>query len=321
MNKNPSEYPVFASVKYEGALVTDGFLDARKAADALSGIDEALRFFLYYEDPALHRVDFAIPVKTRQGSWEIIFQENIDALLLKTAIASQGGRYFDADLEQLPADELQELGFKAIFRNAFKSMTWVLKMAKHLGYLTNGKIESIEFIGDNKVSLENKEGKTLHVPAQYLKLFASCPPDLFRKLALIIETERELVVSYTDSQDANYVRIGNDQKYIFIPHEDENHVLFPELHHNSLVALEGHISRGNESSNTLGFVYQQHVLTCYPQEGNIKTYKGALFTNAIVKGFVDRLDKKTGEFIEKRPRIRFVEIISNDPADKQLKLF
>jgi len=242
-------------------------------------------------------------------------------LLLEKAVSHQAGRFFDTDLEELAGGGFQEFGFKPIFKNAFKGMTWVLKMAKHLSYLTNRKIEHLEFIGDNKVSLVNDEGKTLHVPAQYLKLFADCPHDLFRKLAIVIEESRELVVGYNDSKDANYVRIGSEKKFIFIPNEDENEVLFPDLQHNSYVALEGHISRGNESSNTLGFLYQDHVLTCYPNEGNIKTFKGALFTNVIVKGFVDRLDKKTGELIEKRPRIRFTEISSNEPTDRQLKLF
>lgn len=36
--------------------------------------------------------------------------------------------------------------------------------------------------------------------------------------------------------------------------------------------------------------------------------------------FIDFI-KKTGEYIEKRPRIRFTEIISNDTDDRQQKLF
>ncbi|MBF9252888.1 hypothetical protein I2I11_06270 [Pontibacter sp. 172403-2] len=321
MPTDKETHSAFAYIKYEGALVENGFLDARKAGEALLGIDEALRFFINLENPDLQKVAYDIPVRVSQGSWETRFLENFDALLLEKAVMHQGGRFFETALEEMAEGSFQEFGFKAIFKDAFKAMTWILKMAKHLGYLANRKIEHLEFIGDNKVSIVNSEGKTLHVPAQYLKLFAACPHDLFRKLAIVIEEERELVVGYNDSKDANYVRIGADKKFIFIPDEDENEVLFPDLQHNSYIELEGHISRGNESSNTLGFLYQNHVLTCYPNEGNIKTFKGALFTNVIVKGFVDRLDKKTGELIEKRPRIRFTEISSNEPTDRQLKLF
>lgn len=321
MQTDKETHSAFAYIKYEGALVEDGFLDARKAGEALLGIDEALRFFLYYEDPALQKIEFDIPVLVNKGSWETLFLENFDAILLKTAITWGASKYFGTALNEMAKNDLKEFGFKDIFKRAFKAMTWVIKIAKHLGSLTKKKIDKIEYSGNNEVRITNDEGKVLIVPAQYLQLFAACPNHLFKKLAKVIDEERELVVGYNDSKDANYVRIGSDKKFIFIPNEDENEVLFPELLHNSYVVLEGHISRGNENSNTLGFLYQNHVLTCYPHEGNIKIFKGALFTNVIVKGFVDRLDKKTEELIEKRPRIRFTEISSNEPTDRQLKLF
>jgi hypothetical protein len=68
-------------------------------------------------------------------------------------------------------------------------------------------------------------------------------------------------------------------------------------------------------------MYEGHILTCYPQKWNIKDFKSTLFTNCTLRGYVDRLNKKTGEYIEKRPRIRFLEIISNEPEDRQRKLF
>ncbi|GHA66180.1 hypothetical protein [Pontibacter akesuensis] len=311
----------FAYIKYEGELVRDGFLDARKAGEALLGIDEALRFFISHEDPSLQLVDFEIPVRVRKGSWETIFLENFDALLLKTAVTWGATKYFGTALEEIAKNDFKELGFKDIFKSAFKAMTWVIKLAKHLGSLANKKLDHFEFTGDGKVAVENNEGETLAVPAQYLKLFAACPNDLFSKLARVIEDERELVIGYKDKDDSNFVRVKLGKKFIFIPNEDESEILFPELVHNSYVELSGHVSRGNENSNTLGFLYQDHVLTCYPSEGNIKSFKGALFTNAIVKGYVDRLDKKTGELIEKRPRIRFLEVVSTEPDNRQLKLF
>ncbi|GAB3823983.1 hypothetical protein [Pontibacter rugosus] len=302
-------------------MVRDGFLDARKAGEALTGMDEAIRFFLYQEDASLQAADFEIPVCIRKGSWEAVFVEDIDAQILKTTTTWGASKYFGTALAEAAKSNFKELGFKDVFKSAFKGMTWVIKIAKHLGSITKKKVEHLEFTGDGKVAITNNEGETLIVPAQYLKLFAACPNDLFKKLAKVIEEERELVIGYKDSKDANFVSINASKKYIFIPNEDANETLFPELLHDSYVELEGHVSRGNENSNTLGFLYQDHVLTCYPHEGNIKNYKGALFTNAVVKGYVDRLDKKTGALIEKRPRIRFVEITSTELDNKQLKLF
>lgn len=321
MNTGSEANDVFAYIKYDGELVKDGFLDAKRAGEALIGIDEALRFFIYNENHDFYKVDFEIPVLVRKGSWETVFLENFDAVLIKTAVTWGGTKYFGNALSEMGKNDFKEFGFKDVFKSAFKSMTWVLKIAKHLGSITKKKIEHIEVAGDNLVAITNGAGEKLLVPAQYLKVFASCPSDLFVKLARVIEVERDLVIGYKEDKDSNFVRINKQKKFIFIPEEDENEVLFAELVHNHYVELIGHVTRGNESSNTIGFLYQGHILTCYPSEGSIKLYKGILFTNAIIKGFVDRLDKKTGEYIEKRPRIKFVEVVSNEPEDRQLKLF
>ena len=66
---------VFAYIKYEGELVQDGFLDAKKSGEALLGIDEALRFFLYHEDSSMQKIEFEIPVRVLKGSWETIYRE------------------------------------------------------------------------------------------------------------------------------------------------------------------------------------------------------------------------------------------------------
>ncbi|MCC9136533.1 hypothetical protein ACFSKU_06980 [Pontibacter silvestris] len=321
MHTNSEPTKAFAYIKYEGTLVQDGFLDARKAGEALLGIDEALRHFLYQEDSSLQKAEFEIPVSIKKGSWEAVFMENFDTVLLKSTLSWGASKYFDTALNEVAQKGFNEFGFKDLFKNAFKSMTWVIKIAKHLGSLTRKKVEHLEYSGDNKVSIINTDGRILLVPTQYLKAFASCPNDLFTRLAKVIEEERQLIIGYNDGKESNYVRINSSEKFIFIPHEDEDEVLFPELAHNTYAELEGHITRGNEHSNTMGFLYQDHILTCYPNEGNIKSFKGTLFTNVTVKGFIDRLDKRTGEFIEKRPKFRFVEIVSNEPEDRQLKLF
>lgn len=39
--------------KYTGKLVDDGYMDARKSAECLIGVDETIRYFLYQLDPKL----------------------------------------------------------------------------------------------------------------------------------------------------------------------------------------------------------------------------------------------------------------------------
>lgn len=319
------ENTVFAQIKYEGKLVEDGFLDARKSGEVLIGIDEILRHFLYKENSDFQNFEFEIPIRVKKGSWIADFLANYDAYLFKTASIYAGSKYVGSALGEMAKNDFKDVGFKDVFKLAFKGMTWVIKIAKHLGTLTKRKIEKFKFTKDNNfVLLENENGELLEVPVEYLELYSSCPSSLFSKLANVIEDERELIVEYNDleNKDKNSVRINTHSKSIFtVKEEDDEEILFPELIHDSFVELEGHIIRGNQNSNTIGFEYKNHIITCYPNKGNVKDYKHTLFTNCIIKGFVDRLNKRTGEFIEKRPRIKFTEIISTESIDRQQKLF
>ncbi|RBA28797.1 hypothetical protein [Flavobacterium tibetense] len=324
MDTDKEKNEIFAHIKYEGELVKDGFLDARKAGEALIGIDESLRYFLYQEDKKFRKVEFEIPVRIRKGSWETIFLENFDAILIKTALAWGASKYFGSALSEMAKNDFKDIGFKDVFKKSFVAMTWVLKISKHLGTLTKKKFENLKFTKNNtEVLITNYKGEILTVPYQYLEIFSNCPDKLFSNLAKVIDEERELVIGYNDtvSNKFEFVRINNIEKQIFIPTEESDETLFPELIHNSYIELEGHITRGNEKSNTIGFLYEGHILTSYPTTGNVKEFKNVLFTNCIIKGYIDRLDKKTGEFIEKRPRIKFIEILSNEPENRQTKLF
>lgn len=59
-----------AYFKYKGSLVKEGYLDARKASDALQGIDEVMRHFLIQENESLLKVKFEIPIGLRWGIWQ-----------------------------------------------------------------------------------------------------------------------------------------------------------------------------------------------------------------------------------------------------------
>lgn len=322
MNENKLEPEIFAQIKYEGKLVEDGYLDAKKSGEVLIGIDQILRHFLYQENKNFIKLDFEIPVKVKKGSWVTEFLADYDMFLIKTAVAWGSTKYFGSALSEMAKNDFKNIGFKDVFKKAFMAMTWVLKIAQHLGSLATKKIENYQFINNNQyVLLINEKNEKLQVPIEYLEFFTNCPSNLFNNLAKIIENERELIVEYNSINNSNSVRINNHTKNIFISEEEDNETLFPELIHDQYIELEGHITRGNESSNTIGLMYKGHILTCYPNQGNIKDIKNTLFTNCILKGYVDRLNKKTGEYIEKRPRIKFIEIISIKSNDIQHKLF
>ena len=66
-----SEQEYLGYFKYEGSLVESGYMDARKSAEALIGIDEVLRHFLFQQDKTLQEKEIEIPIRIRKGSWEV----------------------------------------------------------------------------------------------------------------------------------------------------------------------------------------------------------------------------------------------------------
>jgi len=78
--------------------------------------------------------------------------------------------------------------------------------------------------------------------------------------------------------------------------------------HGDKISLEGDITRGNENSNSLGFRYDAHILTCYPISRSIVKFKHTLFLKCNISGVIDRRDK-FGNITEKRPKIIFANIL------------
>lgn len=311
-----------AYFKYSGEAVENGYMDLRKSADALNGIDELFRYFLTQQEPDLAKIDFEIPARVRKGSWEALIPENIGEwlqLILGTGVTT----YTVAALKEMAKSDFKDVGFKIIFKKVIKSIKWCIQLAKHLGTTRKKTFENVKFKEENGIQfigVMNEKGDILFVPKIYLEVFAKLPPTIFSKIANPIELEREFSIDFAkdeknDADDTTEATISFEYKEIFYQHEDDDEILFPELEHGMYIELDGHVTRGNENSNTIGFQYSGHILTCFPQKGNISKDKTKLFTNCTIKGFVDRQDKN-GVYIEKRPRIRYLELI---PLDNDLK--
>lgn len=309
---------ILAVIKYEGKLVEQGYLDARKSGEALVGIDELIRYFIYQENPQVKDFDFEIPVRVRKGSWETIFPENIDKVALGAFGLWMAGKYIGSALEEVAKNDFKDVSFKEIFKKAFKGIIYVIKLSKHLGTLAIKKFDNVQFGENNElVKIINDNGEELWIPVEVLELYSNCPQTVFNKLAKVIEEERELVVSINDENIIVEETITNKYKYIFTKTEDDDEIVLPELQHGEYVEIEGHITRGNEKSNTIGFLFQGHIITSYPNSGNIKQHKSKLFSNCLLKGFVDRLDKY-GNVKEKRPRLKFIDIENLEKPNAEL---
>lgn len=317
-----------AYIKFEGALIEQGYLDARKSAEVLLGIDEVIRYFLYQIDKEFQNVEFEIPVRIRKGSWETLIPSTISEWII-TAAGAGLTTYATTALKKLAENDFKDKGVKDILKKVIKSVKWVIKISKHVKTLLQKHFTEVDFKevnGETLIGIRNLDGEIIFVPLEYLEMYRNCPEKLFSKLTKIIEEERELEIGFNpsvplDSDDTERsVRVSVNDKYIFTKSEEDDSILFPELVHNQYIEIEGHVSRGNENSNTIRFEYLKHILTCYPSQGNIKNYKSLLFTNCIIKGYVDRLGDD-GNINEKKPRIRFVDLIEIPPKGGQLGLF
>jgi hypothetical protein len=305
---------VLGYMKYSGKMVEDGFLDARKSASALLGFDEALRHFIRQDFPDLDKINYEIPVKIRNGSWEALIPETIGQWIM-TAACFGTTAYVSAAAAEMAKNDFKDASIKKAFLKAIKSIQWFIKTCKHVGHSRQRKFENVKFKDSNRqIGIPNKNMEYLFVPKEYLDAFSTCSPKILEELAIIIEAERHLTFGVAENGSFSEETITQKDKYIFYE-EEQDEILFPELTHGLYVELEGDITRGNENVNNLGFRYDEHILTIIPATGSIVRHKKSLFLKCLVKGRISRIDK-AGYITEKKPKIIFTEILPLE-ADSQ----
>jgi len=307
-------------VKYEGKLVDDGLLDARKAAQALLGFDEAIRFFVGQQSPLLRDLDFEIPIRLRKGSWEALIPVSLIDWMV-TAIGAGATTYLVTAAKRMAEKDFEKKGLKDIFVHALEAVQWMIRIGKHLGDLTKKKFENIKFRNENtEIGIPNHEGEYLFIPRKFLEFYTSASPKLLKKLAELVEEDRRLEIGVYKDGKLVQESVPYQERRIFTLDAEEEEILFPELVHGQEVILEGHTTRGNENTNSLGFMYKGHILACYPETGSVVNYKSALFVNCRIHGSISRLDK-FGGYNEGKPKIIFSRIEPLDVSSNNQTLF
>ncbi len=303
-------------IKFYGEKVNDGILDTKSAANALLGTDEALRYFVKLKNPSWKKIQFNLPVKMRQGSWEIIL---IPGISLGAVI------YMKHFFKKAAEDGFLETGIAKdlakVIRESIISLYMFVEIAKFMASSNNDQIKTtIDKLDQTNVILSSKK-KKLTIKRVYYDEFVNAPKSLINKLASVIDKDRELEIGCVlESGDVRSTQIPWEQKQIF-SHEEE--FILPELEHGKYVELEGEIIRGNESTNTLGFRFKEHTITAKPLKGTLAEYKDYLisgdihhiFTPVKMVGQVDRMDV-FGEIKKKRPQILFTDIIPVERREK-----
>ena len=316
MNKIDEHY--LSYVRYCGKSVETGLLDIRKSAQALLGFDEAVRFFIGCQSSTLQKANIDLPVRIRQGSWEALIPDTI--FWVKTFLGASATAYGIKAAQKMAENDFDNIGLKTVLLKSLEGIQWVIRIGKHVGTITKKKFDSVKFRNDNEeICIPNQNEEILWVPRYYLELYSKCPKSLLQKLADIVEEDRVLTVGLFKDQIEVKEIISPQHKNIFVATEEED-VLFPELEHCMDVILEGEVTRGNETTNSIGFRYNDHILTAYPKTGSVVRYKPTLFLKAKIIGTINRVDE-LGKIAAKRPKIIFDDIIAEVEAHSCPNLF
>lgn len=314
-------------VRYHGKAVQSGIFDAKDAAEALLGTDEILRFFVKQKDPKLSQKEFNLPVRIQERSWGIIIPTvlTVGASAFIVSYAKKLGETA-ATVGLFESGTAKDIG--KIIQGAITTLNWVVRIRKHRKRMGEKEIPGSKFIENNKFLLlpSPDGGEPLSVPVEAWEAYTKVPGNLMNKVASLVQEGRELEIAVAgDDGSVDRAAIGLRDKSYFIGDESEDEMVCPELEHGDWVELEGTITRSNVESNTLGFRYREHTLTCKPASGSISQFKetiisteeNKIYTQARIYGQVNRLDRN-GYLKKFRPEILITEIDPIDPDELEL---
>lgn len=308
-------------IKYKGALVEDGLMDARKQAKALLGFDSALRYFIAKQAPDFRNIDFEIPVRIRKGSWEALIPETV-AGWVQAGLGVVATAYFTKAAQKMADKDFEDFGITDLFRMAIDAIKWFARIGKHMGNVAIREFKNVQFNHDlTHIGIINEEGAILFVPKHILDLYVSTNPRLLESIAENIQNGRSLAIGSVRAGEIDEEVVDMADKFIFCDEDAEidEDVLFPELVHGDYVVLDGEVTRENKTSNSMGFKYNDHILTAYPEAGSIVRYKPLLFLKCRLFGIVNRIDE-TGRIGARRPKLYFsnLEPLEEDSEDSRL---
>lgn len=308
-------------IRYEGELVEDGLMDARRQARSLLAFDAALRYFIAKQAPDFRNLDFEIPVRVRNGSWEALIPETV-AGWVQAGLGVVATAYFTKAAQKMAEKDFADFGITDLFRTAIDSIKWFARIGKHMGDVAIREFKNVQFTDDRAlIGIMNADGEILYVPKYILDLYVNTNPNLLENLAVNIEEGRTLAIGAIRNGEVDEEIVGPSDKAIFCDEKDDldDDVIFPELVHGDYVVLEGEVTRENKTSNSMGFKYNDHILTAYPENGSIVRYKPLLFLKCRLFGTVNRIDEK-GRIGARRPKLYFsdLEPLEEDGSNGEL---
>lgn len=304
-------------MKFSGEAVPSGIIDAGTAGMALVGLDEAVRFFNEKQSPEFGKLEYQIPVRTTEGSWI--------AWVLGTAGTGVGVfalSYLKKAGEKMAENDFREVGLKDVLKKSVDAIQCLVKLVKHTKRSRGWDTQKVLWRHNNaEIGILNAQNEPIFLPVEYLRWYLSLPPRLISKITGAVAHQRTLSIGVNRDGKFEEISVSVEEKIYFIDDdvEPEEDYLFPELKHGEEVRLEGRLTRGNASSNSIGLEYEGHVLNCIPEGGSIRRFKPALFLRCVVDGTISRLSKQR-MVAEKRPTIVVRNIVPLE-RDDQYELF
>lgn len=311
------EHEEIGFMKFSGDAVPSGIIDAGSAGMALVGLDEAIRFFNERQSPEFAKAEYQVPVRTTEGSWV--------AWILGIAAAGGGAfalGYLKKAGEKMAENDFKEVGLKDVLKKSADAIQHLIKLVKHTRLMRGWDTKNVLWKNNNsEIGILNAQGEPIYLPVEYFRWYSSLPPRLISKITTVIAQERTLSFGVRRDGEFEEVSVTVEEKAYFAEDEleIEEDYLFPDLKHGDQVKLEGKLTRGNASSNSIGLEYEGHILNCVPERGSIRRFKPALFLRCVVEGEITRLTKQR-MVGEKKPTI-IIRNVTPLERDDQYDLF
>jgi len=243
------EYEEIGYMKFSGEAVPSGIIDAGSAGMALVGLDEAVRFFSEKQSPAFAKIEYQIPVRTTEGSW----------VAWVLGIAGSGAGVFALSYlkkagEKMAENDLKDVGLKDVLKKSVDAIQYLIKLVKHTRLPRGWDTKNVQWKNNNtEIGILNSQGEPLFLPVEYLRWYFALPPRLISKITGVVAQQRTLSIGVKRDGDFEEVSVNIKEKHLFVDDdvEPEEDYLFPDLKHGDDVRLEGKLTRGNASSNSM----------------------------------------------------------------------
>lgn len=301
-------------IRIDDDSIVNGVIDIDSVEKLVSGARETLTYFMKKEDSDLNAVkSLNFPIQTREGCWELLVPVFTYAAGTATGALAKGLNAYAVRYGTLRAEQrFDEKDTTQIYRDAFAKLQSVIKIAQHLDTVSNKKALNIKQVDMKKGTglLINDKGNVLSVTMEEVSTFSSCPDRILRSIASVVTDRRTVSIGYHYGGKTHQEVIDIESKSIFAPDEDTGEAVLPDLHEGEYVELVGYVRRGNQRTNTIGFEYEGHILTCEPNKRLITGFINQHYKKCKISGVVQRTTQaEVANGKSDRPRIFFDDLI------------